>query len=234
MKTDVFGKAIQAYYSGHSQGQIHTYSSLDEEDHFPLSYLFRNYQDMPLLEQTALDLCTGSILDIGCGAGSHSLHLTRKGLEVTALDLSPGAAEVCRKRGLPEVVQADIWNYKGRKYDTLLLLMNGIGIVGSIDRMPDFLKKAKELLHPGGQVLFDSSDIRYMFEEDELPLPGEAYYGEVIFQVVYEELRSDPFPWLYIDYHTLKKIGEEHGFNTELVRKGDHYDYLAKLTPIGY
>lgn len=234
MGKDVFGKAIRAYHSGRSRGQIRTYSSLEEEDRFPVSYLFRDFDAMPLLEQTALESCWGKVLDIGCGAGSHSLYLEGKGLDVTSLDESPGAVEVCRKRGLKDVVQADFWQFEGGKYDTLLLLMNGIGLVGQIERMPRFLEKAKEMLNPGGQIVFDSSDIVYMFDEEELPAGDEPYYGEVVFQIAYGNLRSDPFPWLYIDFKTLEQIASANGFQCELVRKGDHYDYLAKLTFKGY
>ncbi len=234
MVTDVFGKAILAYHSGESQGQIHTYSSLEEEDRIPVSYLFRDFDDMPLLEQTALGICRGKVLDIGCGAGSHSLYLSGKGLEVTSIDLSPGAVEVSRKRGLTDVVQADFWQFTGGKFDTLLLLMNGIGIVGQIDRMPQFLNKAKKLLNPGGQIVFDSSDIIYMFDEGDIPDLEERYYGEVVFQIAYRDLKSDPFPWLYLDFKRLEKIGMESGFHVELVRKGDHFDYLAKLIPMEY
>ena len=234
MGTDVFGKAIRAYHSGRSRGWIYTYSSLEEEDRFPVSYLFRDFDAMPLLEQTALKICRGKVLDIGCGAGSHSLYLAEKGIEVTSLDISPGAVEVCRERGLKEVVQADYWQFKGRTYDTLLLLMNGIGMVGQIARMPHFLKKAKEMLNPGGQIVFDSSDIVYMFDEAELPAQDERYYGEVVFQIAYGKVKSDPFPWLYIDFKTLEEMASANGFESEIVRKGDHYDYLAKLTLKGY
>lgn len=239
MSTDVFGMAIRDYYfSGDREGEIRTYSSLGEEDAFPVAYLFREYNTMPVLEQKALDLCRGRVLDIGCGAGSHSLYLQGRGLEVVSLDVSPGAAEVCRARGLTGVVEGDFWSYEGNKFDTLLLLMNGIGISGRVGRLPEFFEKARALLKPSGQVLFDSSDIIYMFDKDEdgeyaFPSP-ETYYGEVEFEVAYRGVRSEPFPWLYIDAGVMERAAADHGFAFELVRKGDHYDYLGKLTLLGY
>jgi cyclopropane fatty-acyl-phospholipid synthase-like methyltransferase len=230
---DIFGRAIQDYFSGYPHGKIHTLSSLEEEDHIPVSYLFRDFDAMPELEKHALGLCRGRVLDIGCGAGSHSLYLTGKGFEVTSLDTSQGAVEVCRMRGLKDVVQTDFLSYSGRLYDTLLLLMNGIGIAGELAKLPGFLKKAKALLNPGGQILFDSSDIIYMFDIHELDAFKDTYYGEVVFQIRYKDLISLPFQWLYIDYNTIEKVAKEQGFSCELVRKGDHYDYLAKLTLSG-
>ncbi len=234
MQNDVFGKAITDYYKNRHQGSIKTFSSLQETDMMPVAYLFRDFKAMPAIEKAALKACKGTVLDIGCGAGSHSLYLASKGHRVTALDVSPAAVEICRKRGVEDAVQSDLWTYKGRKFDTLLLLMNGIGLVGKLSNLDVFFKKIKELLNPGGQVLFDSSDIIYMFEETEdggYLVPSDvAYYGEITFRIQYKELKSHPFDWLYVDFNTVKKAAQFHGFQCDLVRKGSHYDYLAKLT----
>ncbi|MDO6517667.1 class I SAM-dependent methyltransferase [Zobellia uliginosa] len=230
---DIFGNAVLDYQKGNYTEDIITFSSLDEEDKIPLPYLFRDYKEMPELEQKALDLCKGSVLDIGCGAGSHSLYLQEKNLDVTALDHSKGAIETCTLRGINKVAHSDIYDLKGPRFDTLLLLMNGIGIVGRLNNMSRFLDHLKTLLNPGGQILLDSSDIIYMFDEDEdggrwVPDTG-SYYGEVEFSMKYKNQESEPFFWLYLDYKTLEMASEANGFNCQLVRKGDHYDYLAKL-----
>jgi len=234
MPTDVFGAALLDYHLGRQPEDIKTYSSLDEEDVLPVSYLFRDYKDMPPLEKAALAACKGTVLDIGCGAGSHSLQLQGSGHEVTALDTSEGAVIVCRERGLKNVVHADFWTYSGKTYDTLLFLMNGIGLVGKLAHLHSFFERLPLLLNPGGQVLFDSSDILYMFEETAdggYLVPDEAdYYGEVTFVMKYKTLESAPFNWLYVDFNTIKRAAHYHGFQCELIRKGPHYDYLAKLT----
>lgn len=230
---DIFGKALLDYQSGKYKEDITTYSSLDERDTLPLPYLFRNFKGMPLLEKKALRMCGGTILDIGCGAGSHSLYLQEKGFGVTALDSSPGAIEVCRLRGIRHTVQSDLFAYRGEKFDTLLLLMNGIGIVGRLHYLDRFLEHLKSILQPQGQILLDSSDIIYMFEKDNdggYWIPDSMdYYGEVVYTMRYKGKKSDPFWWLYLDYNTLQRAAHANNLTCELVSEGAHYDYLARL-----
>ncbi|MGB5818276.1 MAG: class I SAM-dependent methyltransferase [Saonia sp.] len=231
---DVFGKAVLDYQWGNYTEDILTFSSLDEKDIIPLPYLFRDFDNMPLLEQKALDLCKGKVLDIGCGAGSHSLYLQGKGLSVTALDSSKGAIETCGLRGIKNSIHTDIYSFKGPKFDTLLLLMNGIGLAGRLNQLGKFLEHLKLLLKPNGHILLDSSDIIYMFQEDDdgghwIP-DTDTYYGEVEFTMTYKNIKSKPFPWLYLDYNSLERAAFYHNLNCKLVSQGEHYDYLAKLS----
>ncbi|TAI49604.1 class I SAM-dependent methyltransferase [Flagellimonas allohymeniacidonis] len=231
---DIFGIALLDYYHGNYSEDIKTHSSLEEEDRIPLPYLFRSFEEMPQLEQKALELARGEVLDIGAGSGSHSLFLQEKGFQVTALDSSKGAIEVCKLRGLQSVSQSSIMDHSGRQYDTLLLLMNGIGLAGKIESLEGFLLHLKSLLKPDGQILMDSSDIIYMFDEDDdggFWVPGNTnYYGEVTFYLEYKNDKSDPFDWLYVDFETLKTHCEKVNLDCELVISGEHYDYLAKLS----
>ena len=234
MKQDILGNALLDYQQGNYTEDIVTYSSLNEEDTLPLGYMFRSFKDMPALEQKALKSCKGQILDIGCGAGSHSLYLQEKGLAVTGIDSSQGAITVCKQRGLKNTVHETILDYKCRSYDTLLLLMNGIGLAGTLKGLDEFFAKLKSLLSNDGQILLDSSDIIYMFETDEdggywIP-ESVTYYGEVNFTMEYKNKKSEPFPWLYVDYNTLQRAANFNDLNCELVMKGEHYDYLARLT----
>lgn len=231
---DVFGKALMDYQIGNYTEDIITYSSLDEEDVIPVPYLFRDFKDMPKIEQKALQMARGKVLDIGCGAGSHSLYLQKKGLDITALDNSEGAIKVSKERGVNSTVQCDIMEYSEEKFDTLLLLMNGIGLAGKLKNLTSFLTHLASLLMSNGQILLDSSDIIYMFEEDEdggywIPNDGN-YYGEVEFTMGYKGIQSEPFDWVYVDYNTLQNACEANGLHCELIVEGEHYDYLAKLT----
>ncbi len=234
MNKDILGSAVLDYQNGNYSEDIKTYSTLEEEDSIPVPYLFRNYKQMPALEKEALKRCKGNILDIGCGAGSHSLYLQEQGHLVTALDYSPAAVETCKLRGLKQVMLSDILEVKNQKYDTLLMLMNGIGIVGKLNKIDAFLKHLKSLLKSNGQILLDSSDIIYMYEEDEdggywIP-EDQDYYGEVTFVMEYKGHKSDPLPWLYIDFNTLQRAAHANNLSCELVYEGAHFDYLAKLT----
>ena len=228
---DLFGKALLDYQSGNYTEDLITRSSVSGEDILPLSYLFRTYKEMPALEQKALDLSYGKILDIGCGSGSHSLYLQNKGLEVMAVDLSEGAVETCKLRGIKNAENINILDLKNTKFDTILALMNGAGMSGKLKDLTAFLSHLKTLLKPGGQILTDSSDISYMFEDEEYYLEKSSdYYGEVIFTVTYKGETDDPFNWMYVDFNTLKKHAKACGLSCKLVQEGEHYDYLARLT----
>ncbi len=228
---DLFGKALLDYQSENYTEDLITWSSVSGEDILPLPFLFRTYKEMPALEQKALDLSYGKILDIGCGSGSHSLYLQNKGLEVMAVDLSEGAVETCKLRGIKNAENINILDLKNTKFDTILALMNGAGMSGKLKDLTAFLSHLKTLLKPGGQILTDSSDISYMFEDEEYYLEKSSdYYGEVIFTVTYKGETDDPFNWMYVDFNTLKKYAKTCGLSCKLVQEGEHYDYLARLT----
>lgn len=231
---DLFGKAILDYQTQNSPEDLITETSISEADEMSVSYLFRDFSEMPLLEQKALQLAKGKILDVGCGAGSHSLYLqNEKNLAVTAIDISKNAIEACKLRGVKNAIVANILDLDtNEKFDTILLLMNGTGIFGTLKNTPQFLQKLKSLLNENGEILIDSSDIIYMFDEDEDGgkwIPGDDYYGELEFTVTYKGEKESAFPWLYMDYNTLQNAAHANGLQCELVIEGEHYDYLAKL-----
>ncbi|VAW09961.1 SAM-dependent methyltransferase [hydrothermal vent metagenome] len=188
---------------------------------------------MPPLEQKALGLCKGKVLDIGCGSGSHSLYLQQKGIQVTALDSSKGAIETCHLRGVKNTALSRIQDFEGHQFDTLFLLMNGIGIAGTLNKLDALLRHLKSLLKSKGQILLDSSDLIYMFDDDDggrWLSATKNYYGEVAFTMSYKGQKGNTFPGLYINFNTLQNAATAINFNCELVSEGEHYDYLARLS----
>lgn len=230
---DLFGKAILDYQTNNSPENIITETTISEEDEMSITYLFRTFKEMPLIEQKALTLAKGKILDVGCGAGSHSLYLqNEKNLNCTAIDVSANAVKACKLRGLKNTLVQDILTFENETFDSIILLMNGTGIFGTLKNTPKFLQKLKSLLNPGGQILIDSSDIIYMFDQDEdgaYEVPADNYYGELEFTISYKGEKEDSFPWLYLDYNTLQNAAIDNGLQCELILEGEHYDYLARL-----
>lgn len=231
---DLFGKAILDYQTNNSPEDLITETSISEADEMSIAYLFRSYDEMPELEQKALQLAKGKTLDVGCGAGSHSLYLqNERNIDVTSIDISENAVKACTLRGLKNVKVQDILKLENEKFDTILLLMNGTGIFGTLKDTTKYLQKLKSLLNPNGQILIDSSDIIYMFDDDEDGgkwIPSNGYYGELTFKITYKKQTEEEFTWLYLDYNTLQNAAFANGLRCEMILEGGHYDYLAKLS----
>ena len=232
-KKDAMGRAIADYHKTKKTERLRVFSPMFEEDEIPLSTLFRTYETMPGIERKALDMVRGRTLDVGAASGCHSLVLQERGIDVTAIDISPLSVETMKLRGVKKVLEEDFFALEGQPYDTILMLMNGLGIVGTFDRMPAFFKRLDKILAPGGRVLCDSSDISYVFEDEDglIEYPDtDGYYGELSFQMQYKDTIGEPFPWLYIDADSLKQVAERNGYAVEVVGEGEHYDYLASIT----
>lgn len=231
---DPMGAAIYDFHKNGTADVLRVFSSQFEEDEIPVEDLFRDFDSMPFLEQTALEIASGSILDVGAGSGCHSAALKEMGKSATAIDISPLSVEVMKERGL-DVRQVNLYDEAfDEKFDTVLMLMNGTGIIGNLDNMPVFFSRMRQLLKPGGSVLIDSSDLRYLFEEEDGSLMidlADDYYGQLDYQMQYKDVVGEPFDWLYVDFDTLAFYAEENGFVAELVAEGEHYDYLARLIP---
>lgn len=258
---DPMGAAILDYQTLGKAGKLRVLSSMFEEDEMPVEHLFRNLEDMPTLEQRALKLAQGKVLDVGAGAGCHALALQAL-TTVKAIDISPLSCEAMRLRGVKDVECINLFDpslsYQPpheeqslaiRGFDTILLLMNGTGIAGKVGNLPTLFNRLKSLLTPSGQILIDSTDLKYIYENEDgnfdIDLNG-PYYGEVDYRMVYDGIKKkdtegktqrpiavkgEPFDWLYVDFSLLKSVAESCGLHCELVAEGEHYDYLARITP---
>lgn len=226
---DVFGKALLDFNHLGQTEKLWLHNNYGKPEDMPLEVFFRSEEDLTDLEEYALNLCKGTVLDIGAGAGAHSLILQSYDFDVTALEISPLACEVMKNRGLRKVINGDIYNFQ-EKFDTLLLLMNGIGLCGNIEGLNRLLGHLKECLNTGGQIIFDSSDIRYLYPDEKFP--EDNYYGEILYKYEYQSVMGDWFKWLYIDFDRLRSTALEQGLNFELLFEDDMDQYLARLSLI--
>ena len=228
MAHDILGTALHDYRGKKSVSPLLLHTSYGDIEEMPVAVFFRKPADFPVLERIALTHCYGKVLDIGAGAGSHALYLQQQGIAVQAMDISPGAAEVMRQRGVKQVTTVDFFQYTDGEYDTLLFLMNGIGLAGDLNGLRKLLQHCRQLLAPGGQLLFDSSDIAYLYADESVPKPAD-YYGQIGYQYEYRGKKGTPFSWLYIDQHTMHSLAGEAGWTMQVLYEDDNDQYLARL-----
>lgn len=230
---DPVGKAIYDYHFKGKAPDIHIDTNYTEDETVPPAWFFRSFDEMSAIEKKALELCRGKILDVGAGAGTHSLILQENKADVTALEISPAAVKVMSHRGIQKIENKDLFDFTGPRFDTILILMNGTGIGGTLEGLKKMLNHLKNLMAPDGRILIDSSDIRYLFEEEDgsiwMELTTTRYYGEMEYEVTYKNEKAK-FNWLFIDAQTFEKVATLSGFRFEVVALGDHYDYLACLS----
>lgn len=228
---DAYGKALLAYFKGDRKAKVKVESNIVDTEYWKLSEFFHSWDDMSEIERRALKLCNGRTLDVGAGSGSHSLWLKDNGMEVSAIDLSPGAVEVMRERGL-DAQRQDFYALSGVRYDTLLFLMNGAGIAQTMKNLPRFLEHCKSLLNDGGQVLLDSSDLKFLYDDEDLAEMTEEgrYYGEIDYWMSYRGETDEKFDWLFVDFNSLKLVCESCGLKAEKVYEDNHFQYLAKIS----
>jgi SAM-dependent methyltransferase len=225
-RMDVFGMALKDFFNNTAPEILWINNTYSEPEEMPVEIYFRDEAGMSDLEILALNKCKGKILDIGAGVGSHALALQKHGMNITALEISPIAINIMQERGVIKTVCADIFKYQSEKYDTLLLLMNGIGLAGDLPGLNKLLIHLKKIIKPGGQLLFDSSDIAYLYED--IPYP-KTYYGELNYQYAYKQNKSNWFKWLYIDQQQLHAMALITGWKMEILFEDDADQYLAKL-----
>jgi SAM-dependent methyltransferase len=230
-KGDPVGAAILDYIKTRKPDDIIVSSDICEDDVIPVEVLFRNQIEMPDLELMALESCKGKVLDVGAGAGAHSKELIDRGLDVDSIEISDGAVEYMKSIGL-NARKINFFDLKNDKYDTILMMMNGIGIAGKLSNLENTLLQAKSLLQPGGKILCDSSDIKYLYEDEDGALwvdLNSEYYGNFRFQMKFKKEKGPWFDWLYVDFDNLFNAAKNVGLKAKkIVDQDDHY--LAEIT----
>lgn len=224
---DLLGQAILDYALEQEKGPVYIHNHYGDPDEMPVDVFFRIEEDFFDVETKALAQCRGKVLDVGAGAGCHSLNLQNKGLQVDALEISELASRAMFMQGVASIITGNIYDYKPTTlYDTILLMMNTIGLAGSIDNLLPLFKKLASLLAPGGQILFDSSDISYLYEGNR---PTDKYFGEQAYCYEYNGQKGSWFKWLYVDFETAKAHAAHAGIDLRLEYTNPETDqYLAK------
>lgn len=231
MKTNSWvpqGTAFLDYQNGHTQNTMVIHSDEGSWE-VPVAIYFRGYESLPDHEYYAIELCKGKILDIGAGTGCHALILQHFGFRVAAIDISPACVEVMKKNGVRDATCIDFFRFNRKGFDTLLLLMNGIGFVKTLAGFRHFLEHAETILKPGGQIIFDSTDLRVeMPHLSESRSPGR-FYGTVNYQIEYNDTKGKPFRWLFIDPERMRYEAEKMGWAAHVVFQDADGQYLARL-----
>lgn len=227
-KYDPYGDAVKDYYNDIFDYQLWVHTSYGTKEEMPVEAFFREEEDMIEIDILALTLAEGKILDVGAGTGVHSLILQDQGFDVTSLEISESCCWVMRESGLKKVIQGDVFAFpEHQKFDTIYALMNGIGMCGTLEKFPELIRKLMALLNPGGQLLFDSSDLTYLYEDIKRP---DHYYGEISYRYEYRKNQSDWFTWLYIDQETLREQVEAIGYKVGVLNTNENDQYLARIT----
>lgn len=231
MHRDVYGEALAEYFEKEElSSPLLLHSTYGDIEEMPVEVFFRDSEDFPELEFIALSLCDGKVLDVGAGVGAHALYLQEKNLNVTALEISQTACNIMQQRGVQKIVQQDFFDLADQQYDTLLFLMNGIGLAGSLDGFSELLAHSKKLLSEKGQLLFDSSDISYLYDEYRIQRP-EYYFGEIGYQYEFNGIKGEPFKWLYLDQKTLINVGHEEGWVVQILFEDENDQFLVRMEP---
>jgi SAM-dependent methyltransferase len=229
------GRALLDFYNGDAAAQVVTHADDGETEVVPIRVFFRGPSEFSALEEAALDLCRGRVLDAGAGAGCHSLALQEQGLPVCAIDIAPEAVEVMRRRGVKDARCTDLFGFQGGPFETILLMMNGIGVVGDLAGLDRFLADVPRLLAPDGQILLDSYDPTWDDDPDEAgpagaDRPAGRYIGEMRFRLEYEGKKGPPLLWLFLDSKLLNERAMKAGWSCEVIWQEEEGHYLARLT----
>ncbi len=229
------GLALLAYFQGEAAAQLIVRRDDGVEYPLPVSHFFRSAAEFSAIEVAALRLCRGHVLDIGAGSGLHSLVMQSRGLAVTAIDISPQAVEMMVQRGVRDVHLADVFEFQGGPFDTLLMLGHGIGVVEDLEGLNRFLIHAQQLTRGDGQVLLHSLDVRRTDDPSNLAYHDAnrrsgRYIGETRLQFEYRGEKGPYCGWLHVDPQTLAEQAQQTGWECETILGQENGDYLARLT----
>jgi 2-polyprenyl-3-methyl-5-hydroxy-6-metoxy-1,4-benzoquinol methylase len=228
-----FAKALLAYHNGDNTAVFTIIRDDGFSQSVPVSIFFDD-QNFTELEEIALSLCKGSVLDVGAGAGRHSLELQRRGLNVTATDIEPLCEQIMTQRGVHSVIISDILNWTGVRFDTVLMLMNGIGMVGCPESLNNFLGNLTNLLNAGGYLLCDSIDVDQTDDPHSCCVPNSQHSSSPLsrstaFSISYAGYMGKAFKWLHISPKLLQEHCRLAGLTFSVIHEEKDGHFLCRI-----
>jgi len=236
---DAFGRVLLDYLSGPAGDPVlerddgHAGPALGPE------WFFAEPEEWPEAERAVFGYVRGRVLDVGAGAGRHSLAAQRRGLEVMAIDVSPGAVEVCRRRGVTDVrllplaaVDADLG-----VFDTVLMMCGNFGLVGGAGEAAAILRRLHALTSPNGRIVLDSVDPDVDVDDADLAYAAGNRArgrppGQVTIRIRYGERATPWFDLLLVSSAELERLVAGTGWRLAQVVEGEPPDYYAVLEKI--
>ncbi|WP_286672170.1 class I SAM-dependent methyltransferase [Halorarius halobius] len=158
---DAYGAAIRDHHEGEESFEL-----VERDDGFvspsggPPMY-FADPEEWPDREHAAMERVEGRVLDVGCGAGRHALYLQERGHDVVGIDVSPGAVEVARDRGVDarECDVADVRDLDAGTFDTVVMGGNNFGLVGTRTTAPGVLAGLAAVTTDDARLLAETRDV---------------------------------------------------------------------------
>ena len=229
------GAALLAYHNGRHDAFLRIDSDVFDSEDVAVRHYYRPDKDrLEDLDRRALERCKGAVLDAGAGAGRHTLDLQCRGLEVTAIDVAKDAVQVMLDRGISDVRQGDIFTSDLGSYDTILILMNGIGMAGRHEGLEKLFNRLRQLLKPGGRVVFDAAgldaEISRLDAENLSDMAiGRPHLGEVYFRLTFDDLEGSWYPWLFPTSTQVADAAHDAGFDFTVMGRGARGAFLAEV-----
>jgi SAM-dependent methyltransferase len=225
---DVFGQALHDYYQNSIRDPLLLHNEYGPPEEIPVETYFYEPSEYSELEVFALQQVYGKTLDVGAASGRHAIFLQQKGIDITALDISPFCGRLMKAMGVENIAIEDVFDYQGSCYDTVYMLMNGAGVAGSIEGLKKLLYHCKKLVKQDGQILLDSTDISYLYASSGKP--KDKYFGQLTFCYEYQGKMGDEFHWLYVDQQTLTQTAIQCGWRCQVIFEDETSAYLARLS----
>lgn len=240
MKTsqDAYGKQLLAQYNQKTA----TAEIIERDDNYidfgsDDGLYFTEYKQWSDSERQLIDKARGKILDIGCGAGRHSLYLQKRGFDVTGIDNSPGAIKVCKLRGLKKAFVrpiGEIDKFKTDLFDTILMLGNNFGLLGDAENAKKLLKKMSQITKPDAQIIAGTrnpyiTDDADHLEYHKLNKKRGRMAGQIRMRIRYRKTVGEWFDYLFVSPEEMRDILSDTDWQIKEFIGSERADYFAVI-----